>query len=52
MLKEFKKSGKIYSDYITEDEMAYLNNNIESIEIYQSSPDWSITSVIKKKIND
>jgi len=52
MLKEFKKSGKIYSDYITEDEMEYLNNNIESIEIYQSSPDWSITSVIKKKIND
>jgi hypothetical protein len=34
---------------MTEDEMNYLNNNIESVEIYQSKPDWSITSVIKKK---
>ena len=49
MLKEYQRNGKIISDYMTEDEMTYLNNNIESVEIYQSKPDWSITSVIKKK---
>ncbi len=49
MLKEFQTNGKIVSDYMTEEEMDYLNNNIESVEIYQSKPDWSITSVIKKK---
>lgn len=49
MLKEFQKNGRIRSDYMNEDEMEYLNNNIESIEIYQSRPDWSVTSVIKKK---
>lgn len=49
MLKDFKKTGIIYSDYMTDEEMSYLTNNIESIEIYQSKPDWSITSVIKKK---
>lgn len=49
MLKEFQKNGKIISDYMSENEMNYLNENIESIKIYQSKPDWSITSVIKKK---
>lgn len=49
MLNQFNKTGKIYSDYMSEEEMDYLNENIESIEIYQSKPDWSITSVIKKK---
>lgn len=49
MLKAYKETGKIYSDYMTTDEMDYLNNNIESVEIYQSRPDWSITSVIRKK---
>jgi hypothetical protein len=49
MLKEFQVNGKIISDFMTEEEMEYLNNNIESIEVYQSKPDWSITSVIKKK---
>jgi hypothetical protein len=49
MLNNFIKTGKIESDYLTDDEKEYLNNNIESIEIYRSKPDWSITSVIKKK---
>jgi hypothetical protein len=34
---------------MTQDEMDYLNENIKSVEIYQSSPDWSVTSVIIKK---
>jgi len=49
MLKEFQNTGKIVSDFISDDEINYLNENIESVEIYQSKPDWSITSVIKKK---
>jgi hypothetical protein len=49
MLKDFQNTGEIHSDYMTEDEIKYLNENIESVEIYQSKPDWSITSVIKKK---
>jgi hypothetical protein len=49
MLNNFINTGKIESDYLTDDEKEYLNNNIESVEIYQSKPDWSITSVIKKK---
>jgi hypothetical protein len=49
MLKDFNLTGKIYSDYMTDDEMKYLNENIESIDIYEIGYDWSITSVIKKK---
>jgi hypothetical protein len=49
MLQEFKKNGKIHSDYMSQEDMNYLNENIESVEIYQSSPDWSVTSVIRKK---
>jgi hypothetical protein len=50
MLQIFIETGKIYSDYMSNEEMEYLNNNIESVQIYQSQPDWSITSVIKKKL--
>jgi hypothetical protein len=49
MLKNFILTGKIQSDYLTEDEITYLNENILSVEIYQNRPDWSITSVIIKK---
>lgn len=49
MLNDFTKTGKIESDYLTEDDKEYLNNNIKSINVYQSKPDWSITSVIIKK---
>jgi ubiquinone/menaquinone biosynthesis C-methylase UbiE len=49
MLNNFNNSNKIESDYLTEEDKEYLNNNIESIKIYQSKPDWSITSVIIKK---
>jgi hypothetical protein len=49
MLRHFQKTGKIFSDYMTQDEMDYLNNNIDSVAVYQSKPNWSITSVIIKK---
>jgi SAM-dependent methyltransferase len=52
MLKDFQNNGKIISDYMSDEDMKYLNDNIELVEIYQSKPDWSITSVIKKKLND
>ena len=49
MLNNFIKTGKIESDYMTEEEIDYLNKNIENVEIHQSRPDWSITSIIRKK---
>jgi SAM-dependent methyltransferase len=49
MLNNFIETGKIKSDYMTKEEISYLNKNIKSIEIYQSKPDWSITSIIIKK---
>ena len=49
MLELFKKTGRIESDYMTQDEMDYLSENIKSVEIYKNRPDWSVTSVIIKK---
>jgi|TARA_B110000908_G_C10241023_1_gene446070 hypothetical protein len=49
MLETFKETGKIESDYMTQDEMDYLSENIKSVEIYKNKPDWSVTSVIIKK---
>lgn len=49
MLKKYQETGIIESDFITSEEMEYLNNNIKSVEVYRSRPDWSITSVIVKK---
>jgi hypothetical protein len=49
MLKNFIKTGKIVSDYISDEDKAYLEDNILSAEIYQNQPEWSITSVIIKK---
>jgi hypothetical protein len=49
MLKEFQISGKIISDYMSNEDMEYLSKNISSVNVYQSKPNWSITSVIIKK---
>jgi hypothetical protein len=49
MLQDYKTTGKIVSDYMSQEDMDYLNEHIESVEVYQSSPDWSVTSVIRKK---
>ena len=49
MLEEFNNTGKLVSDYINDEELEYLNNNIASIEVYKQRPDWSITAIITKK---
>ena len=49
MLEEFNNTGKLASDYINDEELEYLNNNIASIEVYKQRPDWSITAIITKK---
>lgn len=49
MLRHYQNTGEIVSDFMTKDEMRYLSENIKSVEVYQSRPDWSITSVIIKK---
>ena len=49
MLKNYQKNNEIISDYMTKEEIEYLNENIQSIDIYRSRIDWSITSVIIKK---
>lgn len=49
MLEEFNSSGKITSDYLTDEECKYLEENIDSCEIYKFSDVWSYTSIIRKK---
>jgi hypothetical protein len=49
MLEHFNTTGKIKSDYLTYDECKYLEENIETCEIYKLKPNWSYTSIIRKK---
>jgi hypothetical protein len=49
MLEEFNRTGKIVSDFLTEDECKYLEETIESCRIYKLQPHWSFTSIITKK---
>jgi hypothetical protein len=49
MLRTYQQTGNIVSNYLTQEEMEYLTQNIQSIEIYSSRPNFSITSVIIKK---
>lgn len=48
MLREFNSTGKIVSDYLTQEESEYLEQSIESVEIFDDKP-TGITSVIRKK---
>jgi hypothetical protein len=48
MLESFKNTGKIISDYLSDEEKEYLENNIKSIDIFHLAP-TSITSIIYKK---
>jgi len=48
MLESFKNTGKIISDYLSDEEKLYLEENIKSIEIFYLAP-TSITSIIYKK---
>jgi Methyltransferase domain/Protein of unknown function, DUF273 len=49
MLENFKETGKLESDYLSDEDKAYLEANIASVEIYKQREDWSITSIIVKK---
>jgi hypothetical protein len=48
ILEHFQKTEKIISDYLTEEEKQYLQDNIKSVEIFHIGP-TSITSIIVKK---
>ena len=49
VLENYKETGKIVSDFMTEEDCNYLEENIASVEIYNLGGKWSITSVIIKK---
>jgi len=49
ILEDFITTKKIVSPYMTEDEMTYLNENIEGIKIYVVEKDSNIIAFIKKK---
>lgn len=51
MLRNFQVTGCIVSDYLTHEQAKYLEENIESVTIYDDKgDDVSITSVIRKKV--
>lgn len=49
MLEHFNETGKIVSDYMSEEECRYLEDNISSCEIFKIKRGWSYTSIIRKK---
>lgn len=52
MLLEYQQTSKIVSNYMSNEEIAYLESNIESVEIWSATEDMarSVTSVIRKKL--
>lgn len=48
MFKDYLNNGNIISDYLNEEECRYLEENIQSIEIFDE-PATSITAIIRKK---
>ena len=49
MLEEYIKTGKINSEFISEEDSRYIEENISSLDIFRLNGNWSITSVIVKK---
>lgn len=49
LLEEFNKTGKIKSDYLSETECKYLEENIKSCVIYNERGNDSIIAVLTKK---
>lgn len=50
MLQHFERTGKIVSNYMLPEEIEYLENNIESVKVFdEANKFFSITSVIRKK---
>lgn len=51
MLKKFKETGKIESEYMSDEEKEYLNNHISNIEIMERDPQH-ITAIVWKTAVD
>ena len=49
MINNFIRDGKIKSEYMTEEEINYLNNNIEYCNLLSKKAGSSITCIFKKK---
>lgn len=49
MIQQFKNTGKMVSEYLTPEEQTYLENNIESIEMYPDVKDAYCVAIIQKK---
>ena len=49
MLNQFNVTGRIVSDYMSKEEIEYLESNIAKVDVYVVRPDESITSCIMKK---
>ena len=49
LLENFIKTGKIKSDYLTDEESMFLENNIDKLTVHELSRE-SMTSVIRKKL--
>lgn len=47
VLLEFQKSGKIYSEFMTKEEMEYLDNNIKNCDVHKGN-NSEISFIIKK----
>lgn len=49
-IENFIQKGKFISDYICDDDLSYLNDNVEFCKILRKNEEYfSITSIIKKK---
>lgn len=49
IIESFKNTGKIVSDLLTKEEIKYLEDNVESIEMYPDIKDAYAVAIIKKK---
>lgn len=52
MLLEYQQTNTIVSNYMTSEEIEYLENHIDLVEVWSATDDMrrSVTSVIKKKL--
>lgn len=49
MINEFKNTGKIVSEYLTEEEIRYLESNIKSIDLFDDIQNAYAVAIIQKK---
>lgn len=51
MLFNFKYTGNIVSNHMTDEEREYIKNNTDSVQIWSRTPEYnqSVTAIIKKK---